>query len=315
MLRSRPRIALALAAVTLFALLSGCAATPDASATGSTSGNASDPAAPSTSGAAPPATGADTISIRGVVVDEQIAPIAGATLTLEESDVSVTSDAGGSFAFPPQGSKLYTVIATATGYSSQTLIARPGETQLEFVLPIDRTTIAPFNTTVSFNGHFDCAAEYLFISGSCTTYFDFAGLEDPLFSNSSTFLFTTEPGWRTVVMDLAFEGQPTFDGIRITFRGKDDSDALGTYGQYGRFHGSTSYTTRVEPEQTYPDGTAGPVPANITTFQADLYPQGFLYHPGGAPVTGFGIGTNIEFQLIVTVFYVAPAPEGFTLLP
>ena len=283
------------------ALLSGCAATPGGPS--SQDGNGTTPA------------GAETMEIHGIVADLALVPIAGANVTLLEQQVTVVSDASGAFAFPTQSARIHTVRASALGYTNQTLVARPEAETLQFSLVVDRSVIAPYNRSQTFKGHFDCAAEYVFIAGSCSAYFEFLGQEDPVFSNSSRFFFSTEPDWRTIVMDLSFEGQPTFDGLRITFRGKDDADALGDYQQYGRFQDSASFTTRISPGESYPDGDAGPVPGNITTFQADIYAQGFLYHPGGVPITGFGAGTNIDFQLIVTVFYVEPAPEGFSFLP
>ncbi|MEK6984951.1 MAG: carboxypeptidase-like regulatory domain-containing protein [Candidatus Thermoplasmatota archaeon] len=300
MLWPRRRIPLLVAVALVAALLSGCASTGS-------------PASLDASASASTASVADTLSIRGVVVDEQIAPISGATLTLLESNVTTQSDAGGTFSFPPQGSKLYTVVAEADGYAGATLIARPGETQLEFVLSIDRAAIGPFNTTVSFNGHFDCAAEYLIIPGDCGIILSEVGQPDPFFANESTFFLDTEPDWRTIIVDVAFEGQPTFDGLRVTLRGQSDAASVGTYEQYGRFHGSESYTFRIEPGQSYPDG-AGPMPENATKFKMEVYPQGYGWHALPIPLLGVGAGQNIEFQIIATVFYVESAPADFSRL-
>lgn len=136
-------------------------------------------------------------------------------------------------------------------------------------------------------------------------------------------LILTEPDWKTIVLDFAFErpAPATYDGFHFTLRSPGDSEQLNEYQQYAQFSGQASFTERLTPDTAYDGGTAGPLPGNATLFKLDAYPMGYGYHavcdPTGANgcFLGVGAGANMEFEVIVTVFYVAPAPAGFTRLP
>ncbi|MCA1811587.1 MAG: hypothetical protein LC623_06200, partial [Halobacteriales archaeon] len=138
------------------------------------------------------------------------------------------------------------------------------------------------------------------------------------FNNTSVISVDVQDGWKTIVGDLVFNTtQPLLDGLRVTVQGSHNQTGLGTYEQYGRFEGQHSFTFRVEPGASYPDGTAGEVPQNTTSFRFNVYPHSHAWHTaciaGVACFLGVGAGLNVEFDLFVTVFYGAPAPEGFTL--
>jgi hypothetical protein len=263
-----------------------------------------------------PSEGLDTglMRVAGLVESDTFLPLAAANVTLLEGNLTVRTDGEGNFAFPPVAPRVYTVEARVAGFRVLQLIARPDTNAgaLDFVLQ-RATPPMPRQDGYQFRGSIDCGFEVLVDSGSCDG-------GTGLLGNNTEFDFLLGLGWKTTVIDVVFDTtqDPLLDGLRLTVRGKGQSGQLGSYQQYGRFHNSTSYTARLEPGLTYTDGTA-PVDSNITRFLLDVYPQGQMYHKVCVPqfpcLLGAGAGVNIQFDLYVTIFYVLPAPAGFTLRP
>ncbi len=254
----------------------------------------------------------ETMTIAGLVQNEEFAPIAGAQVTLRFLNKTVTTDLGGAFAFRDLLLAPYLVDVAAAGFLNATLNAEPrANVSLSFVLVAPEVSNPP-PVTVQFTGYFACAFEALIIPGSCDFFLN--GTGQNVFDDQNVFVAGLGPRWATAVVDVDFDPQPGLDGLRVTVRAKNDADQLGTYEEYGKFHGTNPFTFRVEPGVTNPDGDR-PVPANATSLQMDVYPQGYLWHPGGVPVLGVGAAVNVAFDLYVTVFFVEPAPEDFTLLP
>ena len=310
--------AVGVVAVLLAGLLAGCTSSHDAP----TSTSSTCPAPPSDvvydagSGGCGSAGPPSQVNVRGVVVDPSIHPIVNATVTLVDEHVSTKTASNGMFDFGPRAPKIFTLKVTAKGFLGQTLIG-DGSTVFKFVLEVDRLQVTPYNTTVTFHGHYDCGIEVLIIPGPCGILFDFAGQPDPLpFTNTTTFYFQTDPTWKTIVMDFAFDhpSPATFDGYHFSLSAPNDANQLGTYQLYGRFSGQESFTARITPGATLPESSNGPLPQNATTFRLEGYPMGYGYHPGGIGVLGVGAGLNMDFQVVVTTFYIQDAPDGFTKL-
>lgn len=263
-----------------------------------------------TQGTADPAS--DRMKVAGLVESDTLVPLASANVTILELNLTVRSDDLGNFAFAPLAPRVYTVEARVVGFRALQLVARP-ETNpgaLDFVLQ-RASVLVPRQDGYHFRGSMDCGFEAFIDSGSCDS-------NTGLLGNNTEFEFLAGIGWKTAVIDVVFDTSqnPLVDGLRLTVRGQGQSGQLGTYQQYGRFHDSKSYTARLDPGVTYPDGTL-PVDGNITRFRLDVYPQGQQYHKVCVPnfpcLLGVGAGVNIQFDLYITVFYVDPAPAGFTL--
>jgi hypothetical protein len=266
---------------------------------------------------APPAAAADRMRVAGLVESDTLVPLGNATVAIVGLNLTVQTDDVGGFAFPPLEPRVYSVEARLAGYRSTVLVARP-ETNpgsLDFVLQRALASV-PRQDQFHYRGLLDCGYEALILAGSCDQGTGTLG-------NQTRFDFPLAVGWRTTVVDVLFDpkANPGLDGLRLVVRGQGQADKLDSYEQYGRFHDSSPFTARLEPGTTYPDGTA-PVTGNITRFLLDVYPQGQLYHQACVPdspagkgqcALGAGFGANIQFDLYVTVFYVNPAPEGFTL--
>ncbi len=261
----------------------------------------------------------DGMVIRGSVQTLDLSPLVTANITIQPLNLTETTAADGSFAFPALPLAAYDVTAEATGYLSRTISVSPGHNDsLLFTLaPIEAT---PTQETQRYKGHLQCAAEYLILAGSCDRVLTAAPGAPTVFDQLSIFEHHVPDNWETVVVDVVFDSgaASTYDGLRVTVRGSDDADQLNEYEQYGRFHDSSAFTFRIEPEQEYADGVV-PVPRNATALLFDVFAQGHGWHELCDPTGSFGCflgvggGIDVQFELVVTTFTFQPAPEGFTL--
>lgn len=318
------RLPLLLAATLAFTVLAGCAEEPAPSNGDATfapqtpSGSSSSSPPGQATGTQRPAPAArdevTSMHLRGNVLDEALAPIVNATVTLVGAGNQTTRD-DGAFDFGTRDAGLYTLTATAAGYQDGAVTVAPGETEQRIRLVLLATPpTEPYNVTIPFRGNLECALEVLIISPSCDSALTVVPGAPRLFDEDQSFLFDAEPNWKTLVLDVVFDADahPGLDGLRVALRGSIDPDAGGEYSQYGRWSSPESFTIRVEPLGAYDDGTE-PVPANATGFQVDVYPHSHLWHTAGvSPFLGVGAALNVRFDVYATLFYVEPAPEGYT---
>jgi hypothetical protein len=266
------------------------------------------------------------MTILGLVQDEQFAPVAGANVSLRLFNRTTTTDALGSFRFGDLPISAYLVDVNATGFEPAVLTAEPSVGQnvsLDFVLARDASLI-PRQEITHIQGIIQCAAEYGIYSGTCDGMVMGVVGQPSTFEDTSVFEVGLGRRWKTIVVDVDFDGDshPSVEGMRLTVRGVNDADQLNEYQQYGRFYGEAPFTARLDVNGTYEDGVA-PVPENLTLAELVAYPQGYGYHAlctppapdTGSPCpNGAGFTTDLRFDLYVTVFYNVPAPEGYTLL-
>lgn len=268
----------------------------------------------------------EAIDLRGHVFSPALIPIANATVTVIATELSEVTDQDGAFDFGRHEPRIYTLRATATGFMETSLTVTPEHAgqAIRLVMQPSLPT-QPYNQTFQFTGIMQCAFEALIISPSCDSAIAAANDEIEnrgggrpiplLFDTNQSFVFLAEPGWRTLVIDVVFDGDahPGLDGLRITVRGSLDPDSGGEYTQYGRWNDAHSFTARLEPGGSYDEGTEA-VPENAVGFQVDTYPHSHLWHAGEAsPFLGVGFAQNVRFDLYATLFYVEPAPAGFTI--
>ena len=298
-----------LSALVTCLLLAGCTGSSEPPVTASTQG---DNPAPVT------LAGTESIALRGHVFTPSLTPIENATVAVVASELTAVTGADGGFDFGELEPRIYTLVANAAGYLETALTVTPEQSAEKVRLVMQAgMPVVPYTQTYAFSGIMQCAFEALIISPSCDSALTAVPGQPvpPFFDTNQSFLFQAEPGWKTLVVDVVFDGEayPGLAGLRITVRGSLDPDGGGEYLQYGRWYGPESFTATIEPGGKYEDGTEA-VPENATGFQVDTYPHSHLWHAGEAsPFLGVGFAQDVRFDLYATLFYVDPAPEGFTL--
>jgi hypothetical protein len=316
------RLAAALLAATLL-LLSGCASSPTPSSAVEAEvleGAGDEPQAESDTQPddATTADAGDTgdadgpMRLRGHVLSASLHPIGNATVRVVGFGQPRVTGPDGAFDFGSVERRIYALTATAPGHEDASVTVAPGhQGDIRLVLQAG-DPVVPYQETVHFRGVLECAFEALIISPSCDSALVAAG-GPALFETNHTYLFSAQRGWKTLVIDVVFDGEahPGLDGLRIAVRGSRDPDGGGEYTQYGRWHGPESFTARLEPGGSYADGTEA-VPGSAAGFQVDVYPHSHAYHPAEAGFLGVGFAQNVRFDLYATLFYVEPAPEGWT---
>lgn len=259
--------------------------------------------------APPPDPFQDRMRVAGLVESDTLLPLANATVAVVELNLTVRTDAAGTFAFPPLEPRAYRVEARHPGYRSLTLVARPetNSASLDFVLQ-RIVPPTPRQEQFRFRGILECGYVTPAAAGACDG-------DAGLVGNQTRFSFPLARGWRTAVVDVVFDpgANPGLDGLSLLVR------AEGAQGpELGRFGGSRPFTARLEPGVAHPGGAVA-LDANVTGLHLQVEPRGHLDAgpclpvPGVEPCPAAGAGANIEFHLFVTAFYVAPAPPGFTL--
>ncbi|HEX2066136.1 MAG TPA: carboxypeptidase-like regulatory domain-containing protein, partial [Candidatus Thermoplasmatota archaeon] len=229
---------------------------------------------------------------------------------------TTATDAGGRFAFPGVGPGRHALQVHAPGFLLANTSGMAGEEVRVVLQPAPSN--ASYQLAYRFRGNLQCAFEALIISPSCDSALVVVPEDQKPFLTNQSFAFGADLGWRTIVVDTRFDdgSHPLLDGLRIAVRGARAPGGGGEYEQFGRWHNATSFTVRLEPGGTYPDGT-GPLPGNFTGFRVDVYPHGKAYHAACAAdrcFLGAGAGIDVTFDLFVTVFQGEPAPPGFTML-
>ncbi len=103
----------------------------------------------------------DTGVIRGVVVDESIVPIAGASIVIESVGLEATTNAEGLFGFKDLDPGFYTLSVDAEGYQAvqtqanvEAGVSDPPAVRVSLLL--DPSEL-PFANPLQFNGYLDCS--------------------------------------------------------------------------------------------------------------------------------------------------------------
>lgn len=255
-----------------------------------------------------------------VSVEQPITVFADSTHSQETQRVQAVTDANGVFDFAALWPGSYTFTVDHPDYAAATFDA-------EVPLPANQTASVtltalvdpPYIEQFPFDGYFECGADHLIFAGSCD---EFAGEVVPpvegTFTDEREFFIDVSDEWETVVVDIYFEDIPqTLDGLRLAAYAPAQDAAVLTYERYHQAGGSEPFTLRIEPGVDY--GDALPAPEGETTIRFEVFPRGYGYHEvcdpsGDTCFTGIGASARVDFELIATVFYREPAPEGWTLI-
>lgn len=177
-----------------------------------------------------------------------------------------------------------------------------------------------------FEGHFDCSATYLIITGDCLVVVQnataTAGAPDPA-SGATTerhiIDFPLDLNWTTLVVEMEWQaGAPTpatGEGMTLALE-PAEAPADGHAAKYARAEGVSPLAVRLEAGVQHETATAEdmPNPEGGEVIRARAFVMGAAHRPAGTPFLGAGASAGQSFTLHVSIFYGEPAPEGYTAL-
>jgi carboxypeptidase family protein len=274
----------------------------------------------SASGSAAPSSvdgGQDTGSIKGTVVSEEAAPIAGAQVAAVRPTTAETkTDESGQFELAGLAAGSYDVVAQALGYNS---LARKvdvvaGETsEARFVLP-SIEIIVPYNTTTIVKGYWMCDVDIGPFVTNCADFQQFTG------PRPDSVSFDIGTGWNTTVFQLTWtpaqSSTDTTPRVYCIMSGQSKKTASTTWG-FGEAHGTRPM--RLEFQVGQPSGTTilggsgTAYPEEAYKHSANCYPKG-LYSEETA-TRGVGAIVDTTWTVYASIFYHEAAPKGFSALP
>lgn len=280
-----------------------------------------------------------TGGIRGVVVDDAIRPVKGATIEIQPANKTIESDADGLFAVSGLEPGEYYVTASHPLYSkvqvSATVVAgdkNPKALKLQLV----RTILAnPYKETLQFEGYIACSQDFsgFLFSEECgegagvpcevpvygcqrvggqsnnKVRFDFAPAVDypqslivELTWEATVGTATTGALWTIVATDFVCD--PTCGGKEVMNYGggKYDGDDFGNCATNPSYIRQDDYVQTLNGTDGKPDLKAGTV---ITTWT-------WACGKGGA--IPYDLELNQGFREFVTMSYYLPLPEGWSFV-
>lgn len=279
---------------------------------------------------------ASTGSILVVVLTPDLQPIPDALVTA--GDREARTDGTGSARLDGLAPGTWFVAAAADGHRparARTEVAAGQEATLQVKLlagdataPRTGNATEPYTQQFQLNGFFDCSATYLIITGDCLLLADFAteaacaaaGQTCPapgdLTNEEFVLEFPLDAGWQTVVAEMHWEAGTTA-GSKMTFAVEPaEAPADGHAAKYARAEGGSPLVVRLdngvphESASLSADGEAPDMPqeAGGEVLRTRSYVQGEQHRPGGTQFLGVGAAVQQQFEVLVTVYYVEPAP-------
>lgn len=284
---------------------------------------------------------ATTGVIRGVVVDERIVPVAGATIQLggATEQKETTSDDQGRFGFEDLAPGTYFLTAKHLLYTEvQTtveVVAGDSEPPVTKVLLVRRFSQDPFHEEHAHNGFIQCnQAGIAYGSAPCVT--DFSSLAigyvppgnrpcqpgvrccnaagcfpelRQLQDEERGFTVTLNPGWQALVWEMTWkESSDTFDNLGLTVSyNVTERCACHNYASLG---GPSPFRLQIDLGVDHEDSNGN---------EPELIP------PEGLPAMYYFVGTrqtsnapavavNQQFQLFGNFFFYGVPPEGWSFV-
>ncbi len=265
-----------------------------------------------------------TGAIIGVVVDDAIRPITGATVTLvlDSGRVDSQTDEQGRFAFDGLAAGTYILEVKKPGYV-------PAQSTADVQAGVDKPPLVkillerlfsqdPYMTEFKSSGFITCAYHALLLTAPCVTDYTSISPTCPggcapelreVQGDKRSFEFEVEGGWQTIIFELVWEAsaEGTSDEMGVTV-----SHTERTSGHwYASADSASPLYLRIE------EGVAGPSPQNDGSGEDMIPPEG---KPNLLAFVGIGsndllaAGLNQDFELFAHMFYYAPAPEGWSFV-
>ena len=237
-------------------------------------------------------------SISGVVVDEAIRVIPGANVSLLGKQRSTLTDEDGLFVFDALDPGLYTLSVAPIpdgerrffGIQTTADVVAGQTAKVRIVMPTD-TTVQPYSVTLTFDGFFQVGSGYIDEVLTLAVYNQTVGpVTTPSPTCTCLWGFSSDDQVQTFVVDLTFEESverpaPQFWAFLLEAQG-ENNDIWFCY-------------------------EAPPCNAHIPGANFTPEARNFTVEVWSDPIW---VTVNQPFQLFVTMFYAAPAPEGWSFL-
>ena len=279
-----------------------------------------------------------TGGIRGIVVDQAVVPVPGATVTIS-GGATTTSDDLGLFNFTGLEPGDYIVTGEKLGFAgaqtTTTVVAGVPDPPVVKILLERLSTAQPYLDHFKLDGFYECAMAMFFVVDTCDwvprTAWDVAnesGSPPPTPRSALRYYNTQEidvPADTFTIIQEAFwtdERVPLMWIMLDEYPVQASCDCSDTYG--GVESGTPTY---MRVERYLPDGSnntewqpAGFADASSKGFPAgeSVVARGFLppsEQPGPGspdPNTWYGLAQNFQFTVITTLFHNYVPPEGWT---
>lgn len=257
----------------------------------------------------------DTGGIRGVVVDQAITPVAGATVRIASQDMEATTDEQGLFTFTGLRAGTYFLDVSKLLYDGvQTSVevqAGVAEPRLVNIRMTKLITAAPFLETHQFEGFYECAFALVFITDQCDmavrTIHD-AGVEPvprQIQNNVNTAYYT----WQDSILTIIQEG----------FWNEDATARLWTMVDSTPIDNGCDCS-----DHTYVEAESGPptygradipaelsIPDNWPAAGEDVAIRGFIPFTEGPTDVAYAI--DVKFDIFTTFFHNYIPQEGWNI--
>lgn len=178
----------------------------------------------------------------------------------------------------------------------------------------------------TFEGHFDCSATYVIITGDCLIVVEnvtsTAGAPDPVSGTTTErhiIDFPLDLHWETLVVEMTW--QPTAptpatgEGMSLALE-PAEAPSDGHAAKYARAEGGSPLRIEMTPGIQHESATTGdmPNPAGGEVIRARAFMTGLAHRPAGTSFLGVGATVQQAFTLHVSIFYEEPAPAGYTAI-
>jgi Carboxypeptidase regulatory-like domain len=280
---------------------------------------------------------ATTGAIRGVVVDERIVPIAGASVALTggAAEQAAMSDDQGRFTFSNLAPGVYFLAAQAAlhepAQTSVDVVAGVAEPPVTKLLLTRLFTQEPFVEQVKNDGFIQCnQAGIVYASAPCVT--DFTGLAGSnlngtvpgctpggcapqlrrILTEQRGFTYAVGPGWQQIVQEMTWqESSDTFSRMGITFSYNETQRIASHW--YARSDSTSPLRMQIDvgvvhPDAQIPEGYPDRIPA-------EGHPD--LYYFVGVRQDTFpvpAVAVNQNFQIFSTAFYYGLPPVDWSIV-
>lgn len=177
-----------------------------------------------------------------------------------------------------------------------------------------------------FEGHFDCSATYVIVTGDCLLIVDNATTRagapaTPGEATSERHLidFPLDATWAALVVEMAWTSTtptPATGGEMSLALEPAEAPADGHAVKYARAYGGSPLRLELAPGVHHETATAQdmPRPEGGEVIRARAYVAGLANKPAGTEYLGVGAAAQHDFVLFVSIFYGEAPPAGYTAL-